>query len=184
MKFQFGETIIQIKPIHVYLILELRVSPFANKFLFVDPEHMMNFRLRKCSSIKFVKNYTILSPPDQGDKRLGERNQIEAPAVGTAPAIEPPTVGAPTVGALTIGSSSSATEIGAVVVMVYSQLEKHGKILLKLDDHGKMLHNHGKMLEQILIYTVGDSTLPLGDTPLLGQYQFSTPEKTAKRKKE
>ncbi|KAF6136652.1 hypothetical protein GIB67_016108 [Kingdonia uniflora] len=34
-----------------------------------------------------------------------------APAIGAAPAIEPPAVGAPT-----IGSSSSATEIGAVVV--------------------------------------------------------------------
>ncbi|KAF6164621.1 hypothetical protein GIB67_032849 [Kingdonia uniflora] len=32
--------------------------------------------------------------------------------------------------------------------------------------------------------TVGDSTLPLGDTPLLGQYQFSTPEKTTKHKRE
>ncbi|KAF6170179.1 hypothetical protein GIB67_038712 [Kingdonia uniflora] len=39
------------------------------------------------------------------------------------------------------------------------------------------------MLEQILMSTVGDSTLPLGDTPLLGHYQFSTPEKTAKRKR-
>ncbi|KAF6138264.1 hypothetical protein GIB67_017264 [Kingdonia uniflora] len=40
------------------------------------------------------------------------------------------------------------------------------------------------MLEQISMSTVGDSTLPLGDTPLLGQYQFSTPEKTAKHKRE
>ncbi|KAF6148894.1 hypothetical protein GIB67_014265 [Kingdonia uniflora] len=47
MKFQFGETIIQIKLIHVCLILELRVSPIANEFLFVNPEHMTNFRMRR-----------------------------------------------------------------------------------------------------------------------------------------
>ncbi|KAF6175851.1 hypothetical protein GIB67_003339 [Kingdonia uniflora] len=47
MKFQFGETIIQMKSIHVYLILGLRVSPIANEFLFVDPKHMMNFRMRR-----------------------------------------------------------------------------------------------------------------------------------------
>ncbi|KAF6176748.1 hypothetical protein GIB67_031559, partial [Kingdonia uniflora] len=74
----------------------------------------------------------------------------------------------PVIGAPAIGSSSFATEIGAVVVRVCSQLE----------EHDKMLHNHGKMLEQILM------SLPLGDTPLLGQYQLSTPEKTAKRKRE
>ncbi|KAF6135116.1 hypothetical protein GIB67_040427 [Kingdonia uniflora] len=47
MKFQFGGTIIQMKPIHVCLILGLRVSPIANEFLFVDPEHMTNFRMRR-----------------------------------------------------------------------------------------------------------------------------------------
>ncbi|KAF6141513.1 hypothetical protein GIB67_012275 [Kingdonia uniflora] len=47
IKFKFGETIIQMKPIHVCLILGLHVSPFANEFLFVDPEHMMNFRMRQ-----------------------------------------------------------------------------------------------------------------------------------------
>ncbi|KAF6157593.1 hypothetical protein GIB67_037166 [Kingdonia uniflora] len=47
MKFQFGETIIQMKPIHVCLILGLRVSPIANEFLFVDPEHKRNFRMRR-----------------------------------------------------------------------------------------------------------------------------------------
>ncbi|KAF6135819.1 hypothetical protein GIB67_028138 [Kingdonia uniflora] len=49
------------------------------------------------------------------------RNQIEAPAIGAIPIIGAPTVGAPTVVAPAvsvpvIGSSSSATEIGAVVV--------------------------------------------------------------------
>ncbi|KAF6140201.1 hypothetical protein GIB67_000249 [Kingdonia uniflora] len=97
------------------------------------------------------------------------RHQIEAPAIG-APAVVVPA----------IGSSSFATEIGAIVVRVCSQLEEHGKMLQKLDDHGKILHNHGKILEQIFISIVGDSTLPLGDTPLLGQYQFSTPEKITK----
>ncbi|KAF6164202.1 hypothetical protein GIB67_010172 [Kingdonia uniflora] len=47
MKFQFGETIIQMKPIHVCLILGLHVSPIANEFLFVDPEHMTNFKMRR-----------------------------------------------------------------------------------------------------------------------------------------
>ncbi|KAF6137022.1 hypothetical protein GIB67_030786 [Kingdonia uniflora] len=47
-----------------------------------------------------------------------------------------------------------------------------------------MLHNHGNMLGRILMSTVGDCTLPLGNTPLLGQYQLSTPEKTMKRKGE
>ncbi|KAF6161794.1 hypothetical protein GIB67_008555 [Kingdonia uniflora] len=28
--------------------------------------------MKRCSLIKFVKNYTILSPPEQGEKRLGE----------------------------------------------------------------------------------------------------------------
>ncbi|KAF6137526.1 hypothetical protein GIB67_031805 [Kingdonia uniflora] len=111
MKFQFGETIIQMKPIHVCLILGLRISPIANEFLFVDPEHMTNFRMRRipnkkntygrCSSIKFVKNRTIISPPEKGVKHLGERYQIEAFVIGVAPAI---------------GSSSSTTEIEAVVV--------------------------------------------------------------------
>ncbi|KAF6137551.1 hypothetical protein GIB67_031830 [Kingdonia uniflora] len=124
IKFQFGETIIQIKPIHVCLILGIRVSSIASEFLFVDPEHMTNFRMRRCSSIKYVKNYTIISPPEQGEKHLGERNQIEAPTIGVAatigaPAVDTPVVVAPTVNAPVI----------------------------------------------------------VGDTPLLGQYQFSTSEK-------
>ncbi|KAF6167882.1 hypothetical protein GIB67_027660, partial [Kingdonia uniflora] len=57
-------------------------------------------------------------------------------------------------------------------------------MLLKLDDHGKILQSHGKLLEQILMSSVRDSTLPLRDTLLLGQYQFSTHEKTMKRKRE
>ncbi|KAF6158371.1 hypothetical protein GIB67_022451 [Kingdonia uniflora] len=47
MKFQSGETIIQIKHIYVCLILGLRISPIANEFLFVDPEHMINFGIRR-----------------------------------------------------------------------------------------------------------------------------------------
>ncbi|KAF6163573.1 hypothetical protein GIB67_022138 [Kingdonia uniflora] len=61
-------------------------------------------------------------------KYVNLRNHIEAPTIGTVPAIEPPVVGVPAI--------------------------------------------------------VGDSTRPLGDTPLLGQYQFSTPGKIAKRKRE
>ncbi|KAF6169178.1 hypothetical protein GIB67_013608 [Kingdonia uniflora] len=117
--------------------------------------------------IKFVKNYVILSPPEQGEKRLGERNQIEAPTIGTAPVIGSPAVGTPAIGVPVIGSSSSIIEIGTVVVRVCSQLE----------EHGKMLHNHGKILERISMSIVGDSTLPLGDTLPLGQYQLSTPKK-------
>ncbi|KAF6148186.1 hypothetical protein GIB67_011961 [Kingdonia uniflora] len=47
MKFQFGETIIQMNSIYVCLILGLRVTPIANELLFVDPEHMTNFRFPK-----------------------------------------------------------------------------------------------------------------------------------------
>ncbi|KAF6144366.1 hypothetical protein GIB67_024593 [Kingdonia uniflora] len=83
-------------------------------------------------------------------------NHIEAPAIDVAPAIEPPAVDVPVVGAPSIGSCSSATEVGVIVVRVYSQLEEH----------------------------VGGNTLPLEDTPLLGQYQFSTPKKIMKRKRE
>ncbi|KAF6141062.1 hypothetical protein GIB67_006507 [Kingdonia uniflora] len=71
------------------------------------------------------------------------RKHIEVATIGVVPAIEPPAVSVPA-----ISSSSSATEIRAVVV--------------KLEI----------------------STLPLGDTLLLGQYQFSTPEKTIKCKRE
>ncbi|KAF6159997.1 hypothetical protein GIB67_033081 [Kingdonia uniflora] len=189
MMFQFGGIIIQMKPIHVCLILGIRVSHIANEFLFVDLKHMTNFRMRRCSLIKFVKNYTILSPLKQREKRWGERNYIEAPAIGTTPVIEPPVVsvlaaGVPAVSAPTIGNSSTATRIKATVVRVCFQLEEHGKMLLKLYDHGKMLQSHGKLLEQILIFSVRDNTLPLGDNLLLGQYQFSTPEKTVKYKRE
>ncbi|KAF6138293.1 hypothetical protein GIB67_001443 [Kingdonia uniflora] len=74
------------------------------------------------------------------------------------PTIEQPAVGTPIVGKTIIGGSSSATKIGAVVVRVCSQLEEHGKMSLKLDDHGKILYNH----------------VPV----------HSTPEKTVKRKRE
>ncbi|KAF6152741.1 hypothetical protein GIB67_021401 [Kingdonia uniflora] len=198
MKFQFGETIIQMKPIHVCLILGRRVSPIANEFLFVDLEHMTNFRM----SLKFpkIEESIHLFPKLQGlrmtafkrhqivtfkkffanPKLLGMamkpseigmqqglvqeamKNQIEAPAIGAAPTISAPIVVAPAIGVPVIDSSSSASEIGAVVVRVCSQLE----------EHGKMLHNHGKMLEQMSMSTVEDSTLPLGDTPLLGLYQL------------
>ncbi|KAF6174998.1 hypothetical protein GIB67_026486 [Kingdonia uniflora] len=39
------------------------------------------------------------------------------------------------------------------------------------------------MLEQISMSTLGDSTLPLENTLLLGQYQFPTPVKTEKHKR-
>ncbi|KAF6175704.1 hypothetical protein GIB67_022706 [Kingdonia uniflora] len=55
--------------------------------------------MKRYSSIKFVKKYTIISHPEQGEKRLGERNHIEAPTIGVAPAIELPAVGVHTVGA-------------------------------------------------------------------------------------
>ncbi|KAF6161103.1 hypothetical protein GIB67_007744 [Kingdonia uniflora] len=47
LKFQFGGMIIQMKPIHVCLILELLVSHIANKFLFVNPERITNFKMRR-----------------------------------------------------------------------------------------------------------------------------------------
>ncbi|KAF6154441.1 hypothetical protein GIB67_028333, partial [Kingdonia uniflora] len=36
-----------MNPIHVCLILGLRVSPIANEFLFLDPGHIANFRMRR-----------------------------------------------------------------------------------------------------------------------------------------
>ncbi|KAF6133920.1 hypothetical protein GIB67_040684 [Kingdonia uniflora] len=36
-----------MKPIHVCLILGLRVFPIADEFLFVDPEHITNFKMRR-----------------------------------------------------------------------------------------------------------------------------------------
>ncbi|KAF6158019.1 hypothetical protein GIB67_008148 [Kingdonia uniflora] len=54
MKFQFEDTIIQMKPIHVCLILGLRASPISNEFLFVDLEHMANFRMRLFLQKKYI----------------------------------------------------------------------------------------------------------------------------------
>ncbi|KAF6170918.1 hypothetical protein GIB67_014735 [Kingdonia uniflora] len=99
-----------------------------------------------------LERYQAMNPSetDMQQDLVQESHQIEAPAISAVPAISIPTVGAPT-----IGSSSSTTEIKAVVVRVCSQLEEHG-----------------------------DSTLPLGDTLLLGQHQFFTPEKSVKPKRE
>ncbi|KAF6139318.1 hypothetical protein GIB67_021528 [Kingdonia uniflora] len=158
MKFQFGETIIMMKPIHVCLILGLCVSPIANEFLFVDPEHITNFRMRqklerlhydilRLNLLKIILSFLLPnkrrnvgvkyvdlvddlhqfnrfpwamkpSETDMQQELVQEtmRNHIEAPEIGTAPAIEPPTVSAPAVGAPVIGSSSSTIEIGVVVV--------------------------------------------------------------------
>ncbi|KAF6173758.1 hypothetical protein GIB67_042926 [Kingdonia uniflora] len=86
------------------------------------------------------------------------RNHIEAPVIGVAPAIEPPTVGVPVVGAPAIGSSSSATEIRAVVVRLCSQLEENGKMLQKLDDHDNWLQQvaSGEGLEVVKDLMVDD----------------------------
>ncbi|KAF6177068.1 hypothetical protein GIB67_015943 [Kingdonia uniflora] len=109
----------------------LRTTYFA-PLLLIDPITTI------CSSIKFVKNYTILSPPEQGEKRLGKRHQIEVPVIGV------PLVSAPTVVVPATGSSSSATEIGAVVVMVYSHLAEH--VLY----HFEMLHSLGSTSSLLL----------------------------------
>ncbi|KAF6135198.1 hypothetical protein GIB67_035269 [Kingdonia uniflora] len=145
MKFQFWERIIQMKPIHVCLILGLCVSSIANEFLFVDPEHMKIFRMRRF--LKKKKTYGLKEIDDalkqakleihQEDVlRLNllkiilsfllpnngkNRYQIEAPAIGVTPTISAPAVGAPV-----IGSSSSATEIGAVVVRKTAKRKREG----------------------------------------------------------
>ncbi|KAF6151933.1 hypothetical protein GIB67_010507 [Kingdonia uniflora] len=134
MKLQFGKMIIQMKPIYACLILGPHVFPITNELLFVDPEHMTNFKLRRFPkkknsyglkeivyALKYAKLEDIM------------RNHIQAPAIGTAPAIKPLAVGVPIVCALVI---------------------------------------------------VGGNTLPHGDTPLIGLYQFSTLEKTEKHKRE
>ncbi|KAF6172231.1 hypothetical protein GIB67_024853 [Kingdonia uniflora] len=145
MKFQFWGIIIQMKPIQLCLILGLRDSHITNDFLFIDPEHMTNFRMRR-----FPKkiNTFVLKEIDDALKQAKleryhvfgslfvEKNHIEVHV------IEPPAVGVHAVGAPIIGCSSTATEIGAVVVRVCSQLEVHGKMLLKLDNHGKILQSN------------------------------------------
>ncbi|KAF6172658.1 hypothetical protein GIB67_041981 [Kingdonia uniflora] len=113
--------------------------------------------LLRLNLLKIILPFLLLNKGrNVGVKYVDMRNYIEAPAIGAAPAIEPPAVSVPVVSTSTIGSSSSVTEIGAVVVRVCSQLKEH----------------------------VRDSTLPLRDTPLLGQYQFFSLEKTVKRKRE
>ncbi|KAF6174417.1 hypothetical protein GIB67_024439 [Kingdonia uniflora] len=135
--------------------------------------------------LKIILSFPLLNKGKNVEvKYVDMRYHIKVPAIDAVPVIEPPVVSAPVVDAPVIGSSSSTTKIRVVVVRVCSQVVKHGKMLLKLDDHGKILHNHGKMLERILMSTVRYSTLPLGDTLLLGQYQFSTLEKIVKRKLE
>ncbi|KAF6169479.1 hypothetical protein GIB67_004760 [Kingdonia uniflora] len=104
----------------------LRTTYFV-PLLLIDPLSMMSMLvmeifdrhlgdMKRCSSIKFVKNYTIISHPEQGKKRWGERNHIEAPTIGDAPTIEPPAIDVPIVSMPVVGSSSSATEIRTIVV--------------------------------------------------------------------
>ncbi|KAF6170789.1 hypothetical protein GIB67_015741 [Kingdonia uniflora] len=135
IKIQFGETIIQIKPIHVCLILGLRVSPIVNEILFVDPEHMTNFRMRQFPKKKNtygLKEIVDALKQAKLERRLEdalrlnllkiilsflllnkgrnvERFQIEAPAIGAAPSIGAPAISGPAVLTPVIGSSSSAT---------------------------------------------------------------------------
>ncbi|KAF6140893.1 hypothetical protein GIB67_042306 [Kingdonia uniflora] len=73
MKFQFGETIIQMKPIHVCLILGIRVSPIANELLFVDPEYITNFRMRRFPKKK--KTYGLKEIDDALKQAKLERHQ-------------------------------------------------------------------------------------------------------------
>ncbi|KAF6140213.1 hypothetical protein GIB67_000261 [Kingdonia uniflora] len=125
MKFQFGRTIIQMKPIHVCLILGLHVSPIANEFLFVDLENITNFKIRRFPKKKNTYGLKEIGGALKQAKLERYhgfvsfyllRNHIKAPTVGAAPAMEPPTVDAPAVGVPAIYSSSSTTEIRAVVV--------------------------------------------------------------------
>ncbi|KAF6170125.1 hypothetical protein GIB67_025814, partial [Kingdonia uniflora] len=112
MKFQFGGMIIQMKPIHVCLILGLRVSLILNEFLFVDLEHITNFKMRRF--LKKKNTYGLKEIDGALKQAKLERHHV---------------------GALAIDSSFSATDIGAIVVKVCSQLEEHDKMLLKLEDH-------------------------------------------------
>ncbi|KAF6147990.1 hypothetical protein GIB67_024165 [Kingdonia uniflora] len=98
MKLQFGGTIIQMKPIHVCKILGLRVSPIASELLFVNPEHITNFRMRRFPKKK--NTYGLKEIEDALKQAKLERHHVGVPAVG-APAI---------------GSSSTVTEIRAAVV--------------------------------------------------------------------
>ncbi|KAF6166217.1 hypothetical protein GIB67_031001 [Kingdonia uniflora] len=124
MKFQFGETIIQMKPIHVCLILGLGVSPIVNEFLFVDPEHMRNFRMRRFPK---KKNIYGLKEIDEALKYAKLERHLETSNRSTCDCI------APAVGELAIGSSSFTTEIGVVVVRAYE--ERVQRKMMSLQTH-------------------------------------------------
>ncbi|KAF6142449.1 hypothetical protein GIB67_039413 [Kingdonia uniflora] len=157
---------------HLENVLRLNLIKIILSFLLpnkgrnVEGWRMTSFKRRQIVTFKkFFANPDLLvitmmpSETDMQQDLVQEamKYQIKVFAIGVAL----------TIGVPTISSSSSATEIRDIVVRVCSQLE-----------------GHGKMLERILMSIVGDSTLPLGDTLLLWHYQFSTPEKTAKRKRE
>ncbi|KAF6173580.1 hypothetical protein GIB67_022939 [Kingdonia uniflora] len=165
MKFQFGGTIIKVKLIHVYLIFGLCVSSITNEFLFVDPEHITNFRMRRfpkkkniygLKEINGVLKQAKLKKHHDDVLRLNllkiilsfllpnKGRNVEERYVNLRHHIEVPAIGAaPAIKLPTVGRST----VGVPVI-------------------------------------VRDSTLPLRNTLLLGQYQFSTPEKTMKRKRE
>ncbi|KAF6148563.1 hypothetical protein GIB67_042522, partial [Kingdonia uniflora] len=114
-----------------------RMHDFVHLFPKLQGWRMTSFRRHQIVTFKkFFINPDLLviamttSETDMQQELVQEvmRNHIEAPAIGAVPAIEPLAVDTPG-----IGSSSLATEIGAVVVKLCSQLEGHGKILQKLE---------------------------------------------------
>ncbi|KAF6143555.1 hypothetical protein GIB67_029724 [Kingdonia uniflora] len=116
----------------------LRVSPIANKFLFDDPEQMNFFRMKRfpkkkntyglkeivdvLKQAKLERHLVIAIMPSGTDMQQdlvqeAMRYQIKMPTIGAAPTIGTvPAIGVPAVIAPAIGSSSSATEIRAIVV--------------------------------------------------------------------
>ncbi|KAF6172623.1 hypothetical protein GIB67_041946 [Kingdonia uniflora] len=58
---------------NTYFIPLLLIDPIATmSTLVVEIFNRHLDYMKRYSSIKFVKNYTIISPPEQGEKRLGE----------------------------------------------------------------------------------------------------------------
>ncbi|KAF6139340.1 hypothetical protein GIB67_021550 [Kingdonia uniflora] len=210
--------IIQMKPIHVCLILGLRVLSIANEFLFIDPEHMTNFRMRRFPKKK--NTYGLKEIDDALKQAKLERHQDDVLRLNLLKII------------LSFLLPNKGKNVW--VNLKFPRIEKSIYLFPKLQawrmisfkrrqivTFKKFFTNPNllviamnpsetgmqqDLVQEAMRYQIeapaigtasvigapivgapaimGDNTLPLRDTPLFGQYQFSIPEKTTKRKRE
>ncbi|KAF6151418.1 hypothetical protein GIB67_020642 [Kingdonia uniflora] len=178
-----------MKPIHVCLILGLRVSPIHNDFLFADPDYVTGFRKRRfprkknaygLKEIEGALKQAKLERHHDDVLRLNLLNillffvlpnkgiNVEVKYVDMLDDlryhIEAPIIGGAS------GTEAPAIEaplIGAPEISSSSSKVDFGAAVVmvsfQLGNHGKILQNHGKMLERISMSTLRDSTLPLRD---------------------